>query len=365
MELLNSCEITEIVTKIVVNMKLLRLALSALFMAGVIVGYGQESDGNGDGASSWFCWQNPIKKGIDKGGLRDCQVFEADGHWYMTGTSAPHWGDGKGNPGVVLYKSDNLTEWTKVGFIVKNPGPGKWYWQRFWAPEIAKINNKYYCTFNCKNDSLGVPQSFGLAVADKVEGPYTVLSEDAPVSRGNDANLFQDDDGKTYVTWCGGENINMMTIAEIDLEKGRLKEPGRVIFKGTPNEWDAAGVEGACLFKQNGMYLMTYSSWTRGYEVGLVMAKDIKGPWQKVSAEPFFGSQTKAKWKDAVETAYSDIGHNHLFRGPDGGLWLCCHGRLHGDDGPWLYIEPLKFDGRGFPLAITPTYTPQRVKISN
>lgn len=225
--------------------------------------------------SKKFSWQNPIKSGIDKGGLRDCQIIFDNGKWYMTGTSAPHWGDGTGNPGVVLYESDNLTNWIKIDTIVKNPGKSKWYYQRFWAPEIAKINGKYYCTFNCKNDYLNVPQSFGIAVADNITGPYNVLSEDNPVSAGNDANLFKDDDGKVYATWCGGADINRMTIAEIDLESRKLKEEGTLIFEGTPGEWDAAGVEGACLFKLNGKYHMTYSSWTRGYEVGLATADNI------------------------------------------------------------------------------------------
>ena len=310
-----------------------------------------------------FSWQNPIKKGIDKGGLRDCQIILDNGKWYMTGTSAPHWGDGKGNPGVVLYSSDNLTEWVKVDTIVKNPGESKWYYQRFWAPEIAKINDKYYCTFNCKNDDMGISQSFGLAVADNIEGPYTVISDDAPIHGGNDANLFKDDDGKVYVTWCGGGNINRMTIAEIDLSSGKLKEEGTLIFEGTPGEWDSAGVEGACLFKYNGKYYMTYSSWTRGYEVGLVTADNVKGPWKKSPTNPFFGSQTKNKWKDAVETDFSDIGHNNLFIGPDGEIWFCCHGQLHGDDGPWLYITPLGLNGKDFPDHITPTKDMQTIKL--
>lgn len=311
--------------------------------------------------SKKFSWQNPIKSGIDKGGLRDCQIIFDNGKWYMTGTSAPHWGDGTGNPGVVLYESDNLTNWIKIDTIVKNPGKAKWYYQRFWAPEIAKINGKYYCTFNCKNDYLNVPQSFGIAVADNITGPYNVLSEDNPVSAGNDANLFKDDDGKVYATWCGGANINRMTIAEIDLESGELKEEGTLIFEGTPGEWDAAGVEGACLFKLNGKYHMTYSSWTRGYEVGLATADNIKGPWIKSSINPFFGSQTKNKWADAVETDFSDIGHNHIFTGPDGELWLCCHGQLHDDDGPWLYITPIGMEKNGFPNHIIPSKKPQSI----
>lgn len=37
-----------------------------------------------------FTYQNPISKGIDPKGLRDCQVFRDGGRWYMTGTAWPH-----------------------------------------------------------------------------------------------------------------------------------------------------------------------------------------------------------------------------------------------------------------------------------
>lgn len=134
-------------------------------------------------AQEKFGWINPIYSGIDDGGLRDCFVFRAEGKWYLTGTSSPHWGDGYGNPGVRLYRSTDLINWREVGLIVKNPGTSKWYASRFWAPEIAFIKGKYYCTFNCRNerDGFNVQQSWGIAVADNVEGPYTVLSDEAPL----------------------------------------------------------------------------------------------------------------------------------------------------------------------------------------
>ncbi len=321
-----------------------------------------------------FTWTNPITNGIDKGGLRDCYVFRAEGHWYLTGTSAPHWGDGYGNPGVRLYRSDDLNHWTEVGLIIKNPGTGKWYASRFWAPEIHKIDGKYYCTFNCRNerDGFHVKQSWGIAVADHAEGPYKVLSDDKPVAGGNDATLFKDDDGKVYVSWCGPSpehpDGNVMMLARIDLKTLKLSG-AHEIFGGTKGDvatigWDQCGVEGPCLFKRKGTYYIMYSSWQRGYEVGVATTKNINGKWTKAANNPIFGSQSKGKWKDAVETPYSDIGHNTVFTGPDGKMWLSCHGQVRGSGlPPMLYIQPMDFDKHGNIMRLTPTTTPQTVKI--
>jgi beta-xylosidase len=43
-------------------------------------------------------------------GMRDHQILKVGDVWYMTGTSAPYW---KGpNPGVRLFSSRNLLNWT-------------------------------------------------------------------------------------------------------------------------------------------------------------------------------------------------------------------------------------------------------------
>ena len=308
---------------------------------------------------------NPISKGIDKGGLRDCYVFRADGRWYLTGTTAPHWGDGYDNPGVRLYRSDNLTDWEEVGLIVKNPGTGRWYASRFWAPEIACIGGKYYCTFNCRNERDGyqVKQSWGIAVADQVEGPYKVLTDKKPVSAGNDATLFEDEDGRVYAAWCGPSKEhpkdNVMLLAEIDIKTLKLKNVHE-IFKGTPGDlnkegWDGCGVEGPAIFKRGDTYYMTYSSWQRGYEVGVVTTTDINGTWTKAADNPVFGAQNKSRWKDATETEWTDLGHNTVFTGPDGMLWMSCHGQKR-DSGlpPMPVLHPLKFDAQGQLQHFTP-----------
>jgi beta-xylosidase len=347
-----------------------------------------------------FEYQNPISNGIDPNGLRDCQVLRDGDWWYLTGTSYPHWArqetDGNLNKGVVLYKSKDLQNWQFVDYVVKRPEISKWYHRRFWAPEIQKIGGKYYALFNCRNDSLGfVGQYSGYAVADNIEGPYKVATEEKPLCDGNDLTFFEDTDGKVWAFWNRGREfgigfaqIELQTAtfltepktaiqpAKVDYEydvKGEIvKVPG---YDGRPipkvakyYDWDAIGIEGAYVIKHEETYYLFYSSWTRGYEIGYATASKISGPWTKHPGNPFYGAMNKAtcekndfQWSGDEKNPFNQVGHNEIFTGPDGRFWLSCHG-IRDDGVPMLVIDPIWFDDKGNIKSDGPTYTQQSIK---
>jgi beta-xylosidase len=353
-----------------------------------------------------FTYQNPVSAGIDTNGLRDCQVFRDGDYWYMTGTSYPHWEreelNGNLNKGVVLYRSKNITQWEFVKYIIERPDSTKWYYRRFWAPEIQKINGKYYATFNCSNAKAGYPgQHIGYAMADKIDGPYTIVTDSKPLANGNDLTFFQDDDGKVYAFWNRGREFGI-GFAEIDLAKAEFKtkpqsaiQPSAVEYdindKGdtvkTPgydgrlinkvkkyHGWDAIGIEGAYVIKQSNRYYLFYSSWTRGYEIGYATADKITGPWKKYAGNPFYGAQSKATCqKNGMEysgdetSPFNQVGHNQIFKGPDNRFWLSCHGILKANEGkqpkPFLVIDPIVFDENGNIKTSNPTFTKQIINI--
>ncbi len=346
-----------------------------------------------------FQYQNPITSGIDKNGLRDCQILRDGDYWYMTGTSYPHWSrqekDGNYNKGVALYRSKDINNWEFVKYIVEAGGVDKWYHRRFWAPEIQKIGNKYYALFNCRNDSLGyVGQFTGYAVADHIEGPYTIVTEDKPLSAGNDLTFFEDTDGKVWAFWNRGREFGI-GFAQIDLatatfltERTSAIQPSKVDYayddKGEIlkeaaydgrlkpkvakyHDWDAIGIEGAYVIKEKGTYYLFYSSWTRGYEIGYATAKKITGPWTKHKDNPFYGAQSKEAcekngfvWEGDSQNPFNQVGHNEIFKGPDGRYWLSCHGIIPGNQ-PSLVIDPIWFDEEGNIQCDGPTYTLQKV----
>ena len=349
-----------------------------------------------------FRYQNPISDGLDPRGVRDCQVFRDGDKWFMTPTAWPHWPrqetSGSFNPGVVLYSSDNLVTWKFEQVLVPAGGPDKWYHRRFWAPEIHKLNGKYYATFNASNPDHGFPgQHTGFAVADSLLGPYRVVTAKAPLADGNDLALFEDD-GKAWAFWNRGREFGI-GFAEVDLVAGKLlSEPQTAIlpaaieyavdaagkpvmepgYDGRPQRkvakchtWDSIGIEGAYVIKRNGTYYLFYSSWTRGYEIGYATAPKITGPWTKAAENPFYGEQSEAACKKNGLTysgnpgsPFNQVGHNEIFTGPDGRLWLSCHGILKSKpDKPMLVIDPLEFDANGRLVKKSPSHTPQEVKL--
>ncbi|MEX2564635.1 MAG: family 43 glycosylhydrolase, partial [Cyclobacteriaceae bacterium] len=232
-----------------------------------------------------FEYQNPIRNGIDKG-MRDCQVFQDGGKYYLTGTSYPFWyWNNQKNPGVKIYSSDDLLNWKFEKLLIDRSKLDStvWYLDRFWAPEIHKINGKYYLTFNCKNESTVNYRveslHGGVAVADNLLGEYTVITHDEPLLRGNDLTLFEDDDGKVYAFNNHGAII---FVSEVDMQNIKpIGNPKQCITAGNleNGDWDGKSIEGAYCIKRDGQYYLFYSSYTRGYEIGYATADHPLGPW--------------------------------------------------------------------------------------
>ncbi len=125
-----------------------------------------------------FDYQNPIRSQAIDGGIRDPHIINWDGKYYLTGTSYPFT---RGNrTGVRLWSSDDLKNWKMEGILIDSSKLPEdvWYRDTFWANEIHIGKGKFWLTFNAANMSAEhkAQHSCGLAVADKITGPYTVLT---------------------------------------------------------------------------------------------------------------------------------------------------------------------------------------------
>jgi xylan 1,4-beta-xylosidase len=316
-----------------------------------------------------FTWQNPLEPI-----LRDPQILVVDHVYYLTGTAPPFFEHLGQSPGVPLWSSTDLLNWKYLGPIVA-PTKTSWYQIRFWAAEIFlnPDDHKFYCTFNCPFPNPKGPQCVGLAVADKVTGPYSVVTAHHPLTEGNDADLFRDDDGKVYLFRSG------VVAIQVDLATAKtVGETFPIIPKGPEGAWDGrttgapvVGEEGPSVRKINGTYYLFYSSWGRGYEVGVATAKNIHGPWTRSPNNPIYGAQDE-KWCKQYKHPFTQdpsipwrqVGHNSIFIGPDGKWWVCAHGLRVGDSvlQSHLVIDPLNFDGTDFQKTDV-SFTPMHVKI--
>ncbi|WP_231581103.1 glycoside hydrolase family 43 protein [Silvibacterium bohemicum] len=312
-----------------------------------------------------FDYENPIQTEP----IRDPQIVKVGKTWYMTGTASPFVeGTSQGPiPGVKLWSSTNLTEWKFVSLLI-TPSKDHWYKRGFHAPELFPYKGKWYLTFSCSSgESPDSAAAVGLAVADKIAGPYRVLTEDAPLTDGNDATLFQDDDGKVYLFRAG------ISAIQVDLgDAATIGSAFNVIERGPDSAWDGTGpggpqvgVEGPSVFKHDHNYYLLYASWGRGYEEGYATAPRITGPWLKYHNNPVYGAQDedwsriyKHEYTQAASVPYGQLGHGTPFIGPDGNLWFGCHGYLKGKgQQPHLVITPLTFDHEV--INLTATWTPQ------
>jgi xylan 1,4-beta-xylosidase len=321
-----------------------------------------------------FTYQNPIKNGI-VGGIRDCQIIEDNGKYYLMGTSAPFFGyrTGDATPGIKIYSSDDLLNWKFEKLLIDRSklDSTDWYLDRFWAPEIHIINDKYYLTFNCSNESKTKNKLQGLhsgiAVSDEILGDYTVLTHDEPFRRGNDLTLFEDDDGKVYAF---NNHSKTIFVTEVDMENVKpIGEPKPCISAGKleNGDWDGVSIEGAYCIKRNGQYYLFYSSWSRGYEIGYATADHPLGPWTKYEQNPIYGGQNEESCKKYgiefsgdPDNPWARVGHNEVFEGPDGRLWLSCHGILKNETVPYLVIDPIDFVDGAMKID-GPTYTTQTI----
>jgi xylan 1,4-beta-xylosidase len=325
-----------------------------------------------------FRYANPITR--DAGlGMRDHCIVKAGKSWYCTGTSHPIWTGP--NPGVRLLVSDDLLRWRHHSWIIDAATLSKDcpYNGRFWAPEIHFIRNRFWLTVNSgqvtEEDPKGMKtHSIWLFSSHAITGPYDLVNGPLTPQYNNDATLFEDDDGRTYL-YCSGNGLFQ---APIDLDSGKLtRDIEKFLDKKDPlnPDWMIGGIEGPFVIKRDGTYFMFFSSWTRGYELGLLKSSHPLGPWELASRESVFGTRKRGyrpelaiewgyaylKYEDS-DDPYCETGHNALFEGPDGKLWSSCHYLMfegRADPGnrlraaweayPQLGYEPVAYrDGRFF-----------------
>lgn len=318
-----------------------------------------------------FRYTNPLTRDTTVS-MRDHCIIKVDDKWYCTGTSNPVWTGP--NPGVRLLVSDDLINWKHHSWLIdaeKLPKDCP-YNGRFWAPEIHFIQNKYWLTVNSgkvtEEDPKGMStHSVWLFSSDNVTGPYALVNGPLTPQYNNDATLFEDEDGQTYF-YCSGNGLFQ---AKIDLSTGTLIGGAeKFLDKRSPGnpDWMIGGIEGPFVIKRDGIYFMFFSSWTRGYEVGLLKSRTPLGPWEMVSREPIFGTRKKGyrpelaieggyshlKFQDS-EDPYCETGHNALFIGPDENIWTSCHYLMY-DKRPYPYCTDLKDWEKTPQLGIEPVH---------
>ncbi len=238
-----------------------------------------------------------------------------------------------------------------------------------WAPEIHKINNKWY-VYYAASDGNNINHRMWIlenASNDPFEGTW--------VDRGQlmlpdnkwaiDASPFEHN-GQYYMVWSGWEgdaNVQQnIYIAEMQDPLNVIGE--RFCLLKPTQPWEANNTsptvsEAPQFLKRNDKIFIFYSAggcWMDGYSLGIIWMDDSSDPlnpdsWQRYTNNPVFTSNISGN-------AYGP-GHNSFFKSLNNDEdWILYHANPQPGQGcagsRSLRMQEMTWDNNGFPILGTP-----------
>ena len=248
---------------------------------------------------------------------------------------------------LTLWKTRDITDLRhaekKVVWTPPASGP---YSHEIWAPELHRLDNKWYLYFAADAGSNESHRVWVLENAsdDPLEGSWTMKGKlSGPEDRwAIDPSVFENK-GAWYAVWSGwqGESNGVQKIFLAKLENPWTLGSKRVVISTPEFPWEKVGDltkrnridetphvdvnEGPEILKHGGKVILIYSAsgcWTDYYELGIATASadaDLLDPasWVK-SEKPVF-------WQSPEASVYGP-GHNTFFKSPDGKQdWILYH----------------------------------------
>ncbi len=237
-------------------------------------------------------YKNPVLKGF----YPDPSVCFANGKFYMVCSSFQYF------PGVPLFESDDLVNWTQIGHVLTrrnqvdldkiNSSGG------IFAPTIRYNNGRFYMVTT--NDTTH--RNF-YVFTDDIYGEW---SDPVLVERdGIDPSLYFEG-GRTYFLSNGSDDFGDGGVVqvEIDIETGRKLSPARCIWHGSGGRY----LESPHMYKIGDYYyLMAAEGGTEyGHMITYARSKDIWGPFENYPHNPVLTNRNKAP------SIIQGIGHGDL-----------------------------------------------------
>ena len=346
------------------NTSLIKMSEDATELSGVANGIRVNGVKSVAPIANPFDFQYADNEGILRREVRDPAIIREGDTYYMTFTmwpfanreesrmSLPNQGS---SPGIQLFSSKDLKTWKAENWLVKSADlpVDSPYKHRFWAPEIRKLNGKFYLIFTADNWSQ--PQynpagNWGAAgyafvgVADEIGGPYrniTYIPEGAC-----DTTLFADKDG---ATWAVMPKYDIF-IRKIDLTKlnqgevewlgpeTKIVECSEVdtLLNQKPNYLEGPWVE-----RIGDKYVLFHAeTFDDGYWTSVATADNPLGPWRKDARGRVF-----------------EGGHLAVFDGPDGRKWLSYRREQNAPQRGTPAASPMDVDARGRVIVDAPQLT--------
>lgn len=143
----------------------------------------------------------------------------------------------------------------------------------FWAPEVVRMNNQYYCYYSCAG--VGAPAAIGVATATNLAGPWTDRGMVVAANNAIDPSILIDGSGvyMAYGNWQTG-----IDLVQLNPSTGLRQGTGR---------WDlvAGSVEAPFITKNGSYYYLFFQRGlccqgvNSGYYTQVGRATSITGPY--------------------------------------------------------------------------------------
>lgn len=282
-------------------------------------------------------YSNPVVSGFNA----DPSICRVGDDYYLVSSTFEYF------PGVPVFHSKDLVHWRLIGHALTRasqvPLAGLPSSKGIFAPTIRYHDGTFYMiTTNMEGGG-----SFYVTASDPAGEWSEPVWLKEPVFT-MDPSLFFDDDGKVYYTRHGEGRHGGVFQAEIDLASGTLKEPPRLIWKGTGGIWP----EGPHLYKKDGFYYLLISEGGTSYEHEVTVARS-KSPWGPFEANP---SNPIITHRYIPEHPFQALGHADLVQVPSGAWFMVMLGirptvGKHHHLGRETFLAPVSWSEDGWPIV--------------
>jgi xylan 1,4-beta-xylosidase len=242
---------------------------------------------------------NPLIPGFSP----DPSIVAAGGAYYLVTSTFEYL------PGIPVYRSTDLTDWTHIGNVATRPeqagvtgvptGGG------VWAPTIRYRDGVFYVIVTIAMS----PRGCVVFTAVDPAGPWSDGTTIDGVG-GIDPDLAWDDDGTAYVTfsvlYTGGEHFGQhlgIQQVRIDLAAGKALEQPRSLWSGTGLKFP----EAPHLYERGDYwYLVIAEGGTeRGHAVSVARGPSPEGPFEGHPANPVLSASGTSR--PIQNTGHADL----------------------------------------------------------
>lgn len=251
---------------------------------------------------------------------------DTDGTYYLYSTEDTHNGP--------IFRSYDLVNWEQIGTAFTDATrPSCLRDAGLWAPEVAKVGDKYLYYFSIGKWGDHWNSGVGVAYGDSPAGPFyprddgkLFLASEIGVQNSIDQFVFQED-GKKYLFWGSFFGIWGVELSD----DGMSVRPG-----AQKRQISGTYTEGTNIIKHNGWYYMIGSGGTcceganSTYHVVVARSRSLWGPYVNQYGSAAMNNLFKMLMQG--NSTVKGPGHNSVFVQDDNGdYWMLYHGYMAND----------------------------------